>query len=80
MKNKCSVIGIDLAKNTFSLCGMNERGKVLFAKNMSRSKLLIFLNNTPATHIGLEACGGAHFWAREAIKAGHEVKMMHLAF
>ena len=75
-----SVIGIDLAKNTFSLCFLNSRGKVLSNKKLSRKKLIHFLHNSPKAFIGMEACGGAHYWARMATKAGHSVKMIHPKF
>ena len=75
-----SVIGIDLAKNIFSVCSMNHRGKVLFNKKMSRLKLSRFIQTTEKSFIAMEACGGAHHWARLAVKAGHRVKIIHPKF
>ena len=72
---KSSVVGIDLAKNVFSVCALNHKGKVLSRRNISRAKLAKFIQTTEKTLIAMEACGGAHHWARMASEAGHEVKM-----
>jgi len=71
-----STIGIDLAKNTFSLHGINEHGKPCLRKTVSRKKLLNTLANVPPCLIGMEACSGAHYWARELGKLGHDVRIM----
>jgi transposase len=69
-------IGIDLGKNVFHLHGVNERGKVALKKKVSRSKLIETIANIPCCLIGLEACSGAHYWAREFTKLGHTVCLM----
>jgi len=71
-----SAIGIDLAKNSFSLHGTDEHGKVFLKKTVTRSKLLLTLANVPPCLVGMEACSGAHYWAREIRKLGHEVRIM----
>ena len=71
-----TTLGIDLAKNVFQVHGANDRGKEVFSKQLSRAKLHAFVANHPRCLIGMEACGGAHHWAREFIKMGHEVKLM----
>jgi transposase len=71
-----SAIGIDLAKNTFSLHGIDVHGKVFLKKTVSRNKLLLTLANVPPCLIGLEACSGSHYWAREIGKLGHDVRIM----
>jgi transposase len=71
-----TTIGIDLAKNTFSLHGVDNRGKSCLKKTVSRKKLLSTLTNVPPCLIGMEACSGAHYWARELAKLGHEVRIM----
>jgi len=71
-----SAIGIDLAKNSFSLHGTDEHGKVFLKKTVTRSKLLLTLANVPSCLVGMEACSGAHYWAREIRKLGHEVRIM----
>jgi transposase len=71
-----TTLGIDLAKNVFQLHGVEANGTVALRKKLSRQKLLPFLANLPVCVIGLEACGGAHHWAREMSKLGHEVRLM----
>ena len=55
---KISVLGIDLAKNVFQLHGVDEKGKTVLQKRLSRNKLAEFICNLPACLIGMEACGG----------------------
>ncbi|OJX13876.1 MAG: IS110 family transposase [Caedibacter sp. 37-49] len=73
---KIVTIGIDLGKNVFHLHGVNERGKVILKKKVSRSKLIETIVNIPSCLIGLEACSGAYYWAREFTKLGHTVRLM----
>ncbi len=65
-----TTIGIDLAKTSFSLVGADKYGKILLRKTVSRGKLLSFIAQCPPCMIGLEACSGAHYWAREFEKLG----------
>ena len=71
-----TAIGIDLAKNVFQVHGVSEAGKTVIRKKLSRSQLLPFLANLKPTLIGMEACGSASYWAREAQKLGHRVKLI----
>ena len=75
-----TTIGIDLAKNSFSLVGMNQRGKVLVRKTLSRKKLLPFIAQCPPCLVGMEACSGAHHWGREFKKLGHRVGIIAVKF
>jgi len=74
--SKIITIGIDLAKNVFQLHMTDKAGKKIDGKRLSRNKLIEFLANIPPCLIGIEACGGAHYWARKFKELGHEVKMM----
>jgi len=76
MKRDISVVGIDIAKRVFHLVGMDERGKIVMRKRCSRGEVLPLLANLGPTTIGMEACGGAHYWARCLREQGHEVKLM----
>jgi transposase len=76
MKQEMSVLGIDIAKRVMHAVGMDERGKIVFRKRLSRHDLIPFLAKLPPVLIGLEACGGAHYWARRCRAYGHEVKLM----
>lgn len=71
-----STLGIDLAKAVFQLHGVDEHGQVTLTKRLSRQKLLPFLANLPPCLMGMEACSGSHYWARELQKLGHEVKLI----
>ena len=74
--NHPSIIGIDLAKNSFQLHGAAEDGSVLFRKKLSRRKLHGFLASQPPCVVAMETCGTAHYWARETLKLGHQVKLV----
>lgn len=70
-------VGIDLAKNVFAVHGVDESGKpALVRPEVPRAKLLELIASLPPCSIGMEACSGAHHWAREFGKFGHTVRMM----
>lgn len=71
-----TTMGIDLAKNVFQVHGVDARGKTVLQKQLKRAQVLTFFSNRPPCLIGMEACGGAHYWARELVKLGHTVKLM----
>ena len=75
MKN-IKVLGIDLAKDVFQLHGTDAKGKQVLKKRFSRGKLIEFVANLTPCLIGIEACLGAHYWARTFEKMGHTVKIM----
>ena len=69
--------GIDLAKNVFAVHGVNDSGKpVLVKPKVSRADLLPLIAQLPPCLIGMEACSGAHHWARQFRQHGHTVKLM----
>jgi transposase len=76
MQPAMSVRGIDIAKRVFHAVGMDERGTIVLRKRLSRHDLIPFLAKLPPVRIGMEACGGAHSWARRFRDHGHEVKLM----
>jgi transposase len=70
-------VGIDLAKNVFAVHGVDEAGKaVLIKPRVSRDQLLALIAQLPPCLIGMEACSGAHHWARMFQQYGHTVKLM----
>src|SRR5690554_4863714 len=71
-----TTIGIDLAKTVFSIHGTNQHGKVVVRKRLNRPKLLAFFAQLPPCLIGMEACSGAHYWARELTKLGHDARII----
>jgi transposase len=62
---KITTIGLDLAKNVFQLHGIDERGRVVLKRQLKRAQVLPFFANLAPCCIGVEACGGAHYWARQ---------------
>jgi transposase len=73
---KVTTIGIDLAKNVFQIHGVDQSGKTVLKKQLRREQMAPFFANLPVCLIGMEACGGAHHWARKLQEFGHSVKLM----
>ena len=74
---QCIRCGIDIAKLVFQIHGVNANtGETVMVKKLARHEMLRYFANKPAMLIGIEACGGAHYWARELTKLGHMVKLM----
>jgi transposase len=71
-----TTIGIDLAKKVFQVHGVDAEGKVVVARKLRRKEVLAFFAKLPPCLVGMEACGSAHYWAREIAKLGHTVKLM----
>jgi transposase len=71
-----SVLGIDLAKNSFQLHGVNTGGEVIIKKSLKRQQLKEYMANIQQCLVGMEACGGSHYWARLFESYGHNVKLM----
>src|ERR1700752_3947633 len=71
-----STIGVDLAKNVFQVHGVDNAGKVVITRHLRRKQGIGFLSKIPACLCGMEACGTAHYWAREISKLGHTVRLM----
>jgi transposase len=71
-----TTLGIDIAKNVVFVHGVDAHGHVVVTKRLARPKVLPFVAQLPPCLIGMEASGGAHYWAREFTKLGHTVKLM----
>ena len=70
-------IGVDLAKNVFAVHGVNESGAVpLRSPKVARGKLGALIAALPPCVVGMEACSGAHHWARQFQAHGHTVRLM----
>jgi transposase len=69
-------IGLDLAKSVFQVHGVDAQGKVVVTKRLRRDALLAFFANLAPCVVGMEACAGSHFWAREIARLGHTVRLM----
>ena len=76
MRRDISGVGIDITKRVFHLVGMDKRGKIVMRKRCSRGEVLPVMANLGPPTIGMEACGGAHSWARRLCEQGHAVTLM----
>ena len=76
--NKLSRVGIDLAKNIFQLHGVDRHGKAVWRRRLTRDKWLKVLLGKVETgcEIGMEACAGAHHWARQLQAKGFTVRLI----
>src|SRR6267142_642621 len=69
-------IGVDTSKSVFVLHGVDEAERPVLRKRPRRKQVLEFFAGLEPTKVGLEACGGAHYWARELRALGHEVVLL----
>lgn len=71
-------VGVDLAKNVFQLHGVDRSGKAVWKRRLSRAKWLpaLLAQSAPGCEIGMEACAGAHHWARELQSRGYTVRLI----
>ena len=77
---KMTQIGIDLAKNVFQVHGVDHHGKTVLQKQLSRAKVIDFFACLEPCLIGMEACAGAHYWARALSQQGHETRLIAAQF
>jgi transposase len=78
--NKITTLGVDLAKNVFQLHGVDLAGKVVLRREVRRAQLMKAIAQLDSSLIGIEACGGAHYWARRFAEHAHQVKIMSPQF
>jgi transposase len=71
-----TTVGVDLAKNVFSVHGVGRDGKVVLRRCVGRADLLAMFAQIPPCLIGMEACSGAHHFARELRRLGHDARIM----
>src|SRR5450631_178704 len=77
---KITTVGIDLAKQVMAVCGMDAEGRVVVRKVLRRDQLLRWAAATPSSVMAMEACGGAHYWARELTQQRHTVRIIAAEF
>ena len=75
-KEPVVTMGIDLAKNSMHVYGVDAQGRQVLSKKVSRGKLSAFMANRPPCLVAMEACGSAHHWARVFRGFGHEVRLI----
>jgi transposase len=76
MKNSATVIGLDIAKNSFYAVGTDAQQNEVLKRKLTRGQLLEFFVNLHPAAIGIEACAGAHDWARKLNAMGHDVRLI----
>jgi transposase len=69
-------IGVDLAKNVFAVHGVDEAGRVVLIRTVRREQLLEVLAAVPPCIVAMEACSGAHHWARQLAAFGHTARIL----
>lgn len=69
-------VGIDISKHVFQLHGVDAKGDTVLRKRLTRGQFIEFFTDFPSCLIGMEACSGAHHWARELQALGHNVRLM----
>jgi len=74
--SKVTTVGLDLAKQVFHVVCCDAHGKVVGKRMLRRAQVLRYFANLPVALVGMEACGGAHYWARELQALGHTVKLL----
>src|SRR5687768_5075040 len=75
-----TTIGLDIAKQVFHVHGADAAGVALFSRKVTRAKLLGFFAAQPRCVVAMEACASAHYWARELVRMGHEVRLIPPAY
>ena len=79
-KDIITTIGVDLGKNTFHICAMNDKGTIVLRERLTRASLPKRLANIPRCLIGMEACAGSHHIGRQLATLGHDVRLMPAKF
>jgi transposase len=69
-------IGLDIAKHVFQLHGVDRSGKTVIQRKLRRAEVLKFFSKLEPSLVGIEACHGSHFWARELTALGHTVRLL----
>lgn len=73
---KVTLIGIDLAKSIFQVCGVNRAGKRVFNRQVRRARLMEFLIQHRGSTMAMEACSGSNYWGRELQQRGFKVMLI----
>lgn len=74
--SEISVIGLDLAKNVFQVHCLDADERIVLKRKLRRYEVEVFFKKLPPCLVGMEACGGAHHWARLLRSHGHDVRLL----
>ena len=78
--SEISIIGLDLAKQVFQVHGADPAGRCVLRKQLKRREVLQFFAKLRSCTVAMEACGTAHYWAREIGKLGHCTRLIPPAY
>ena len=71
-----TTIGLDIAKSVFQVHGVDAAGEVVIRRKLTRGRSLGFFEKLTRCLVGIEACSSSHYWARELIARGHDVRLL----
>lgn len=74
--SEITIIGVDLAKHVFQVHGAAADGTVVFRKKLSRPQFHQFMSEQPRCVVAMEACATSHYWARQMVENGHDVRLI----
>lgn len=78
--SEISIIGLDLAKQVFQVHGADKAGRCVLRKQLKRREVLRFFAGLAPCLVAMEACGSAHYFAREIAKLGHDARLLPPAY
>jgi transposase len=73
---KIATVGLDISKQVFQVHAADSEGRAVLRKRLRRNQVAAFFANLPACLVGLEACGGSHYWSRVISRFGHTVRLI----
>jgi hypothetical protein len=71
-----AIIGLDIAKSVFQVHGVDAAGQVVIRRRLMRGRVLAFFEKLKPCLVGIEACSSSHYWARELMTRGHDVRLL----
>ena len=71
-----ATVGLDIAKTVFQVHGVDAAGQIIVRRRLARGRVLAFFEKLAPCLVGIEACGSSHYWARELIARGHQVRLL----
>jgi transposase len=77
---KITTVGLDLAKQVMAVHAVDREGRMAMRKVLRRDQLLRWTAALPSCLVAMEACGGAHYWARALTQQGHTVRIIAAEF
>ena len=77
---KATTYGLDIAKSVFQLYWVDPQSGEISNRRFTRDQLIRFLGNRAPGRVALEACSGAHWWARKIASLGHQAILLHAKY